>query len=339
MYKWKLFKKNIRYFFLDHKVSRFALTNMMTLFMCVLSSLCFAIGFRSFISLADSSNALIVHLATGGISGIAQCIVKVVHICGVNNIDYNTLQSILYFLLNLPLLIFSFIKIGWKFSIFTSLNVIFVSVFIQVLPGSFFDPLGALIANDTLARAMFAGLLTGLACACAFISNHSAGGVDIIAYYYSLKKSVNTGKYMAAMNACIILTFTVISFFEAPAVAGAGTDYAKAIVTACYSVAYLFVSSLVIDMINVRNKKMMLQIVTSNENLKHIIAANVPHSSTVVKATGGFSGAPNFIIYATVSNREAPDLIKKIREVDPTTFINATSLRQVYGKFYIKPVE
>ncbi|MEG0034172.1 MAG: YitT family protein [Bacilli bacterium] len=336
MYKWKLFKKNIHYFFLDHKVSRFMLNNTLTLAMCIISAMCFAIAFRTFISLPNDSGASILHLATGGIGGLAQCIVKIAILCGLSNINYNTLQSIFYFILNIPLLIFSFTKIGVRFSIFTTLNVLFVSIFIEILPGSFFDPIATLLANDVLARVMFSGLLAGLSSACAFISNHCTGGIDVIAYYYSMRKSVNTGKYMTFGNALIILTFTIITLFEQT---NGHSDFASAIITAFYSVGYLFVASLVVDMINVRNKKMQLQIVTQYETLKNIIASNVPHSCTVVRAEGGFSGAPSFIIYATVSSSEVNPLVTKIRKADPSSFINVTPLYQVYGKFYIKPIE
>lgn len=333
MYKWKLFKKEIHYFFLDHKASRFVLNNGYTLFMCAASAMFFAIGFRSFISLDAESGGTILHLATGGMSGVAQCIVKIAQLFGLDY-NYNTLQSIFYFVLNIPLLVFSFMKVGVKFSIFTSLNVLFVSLFIQILPAEVFVPIQKMIANDVLARAVFAGILTGLSSSCAFVANHSAGGIDIIAYYYSMRKSVNTGKYMVIMNGLIVVCFTSIVMSE-----NNFSNYALALITACYSVAYLFVGSLVVDFINARNKKVMLQIITENESLKKIIAANVPHSCTITKGEGGFGGKSKFIIYTVISSREVESLVKKIRKADPTSFINATALRQVYGKFYIKPVE
>lgn len=334
--------------------------------MCILSALLFAIGFRCFISLdeniynafiAANENGVIQHIATGGMSGLSQCVIIVCRAAGLE-IDYNTLQSIFYFVLNIPFLAFSFWKLGFKFSLFTTFNVIFSSIFIQVLPStsletinslsnlsfdnilsfgfeefSIFDQIGFLLRSEGLARAIFAGFMTGLSIGIAFVSNHCTGSVDIIAYYYSTKKSTTTGKYMTLFNGLIILTFTVLS------ITLINTNAAQAIVSACFSIVYLFFSSLVIDTINVRNKKVQLQIVSSNEYLARAIVANVPHSCTIVRAKGGYTGRDRYIIYVVVSNNEVSKLVAHIRKADPNTFINAINLRQVYGRFFVKPVE
>lgn len=337
MFYWNWFKKEVKYFFLDHKISRFILTNSYSLLFCVISALCFGIGFRSFISLNETlyqGEDVILRLATGGMSGASQCVILVLDLCGLK-MDYNTLQSIFYFALNVPILIFSFIKVGPKFSIFTSLNVIFTSLFISILPADFFDPIAKLVSATPLARAIFAGLFTGLSSGFAFKSGHSTGGIDVIAYYYSLRKSTSTGKYIAFINGLIIILFTFLTIVDGNHGSGTST-YADAIITSCYSIVYLFISSLVVDTINVRNKKVQLQIITSNEELSRIILANVPHSCTIVKAKGAYTGADKFILYVVVSNNEVNRLIAQIRHVDENSFISTFNLNQVYGKFFIK---
>lgn len=336
MFYWNWFKKEVKYFFLDHKVSRFVLTNSYTLIFCIISALCFGIGFRSFISLNETlyvGQKVILRLATGGMSGASQCVILVLDLCGIT-MNYNTLQSIFYFSLNVPILIFSFIKLGPKFSIFTSLNVVFTSLFISILPAEFFDNIAQLVSDQPLARAIFAGLCTGLSSAFAFKSGHSTGGIDVIAYYYSLRKSTSTGKYIAFMNGILIITFTFLTILDGRFGNGSST-YAEAIITACFSIVYLFISSLVVDSINVRNKKVQLQIITSNEELSRIILANVPHSCTIVKAKGAYTGSEKFILYVVVSNNEVTKLISQIRHVDENSFISAINLNQVYGRFFI----
>ena len=41
----------------------------------------------------------------------------------------------------------------------------------------------------------------------------------------------------------------------------------------------------------------------------------------------------------TVSSSQVKDVISLIRKVDPHSFITVTALVQVYGNFFIKPVE
>lgn len=335
------FKKNLHYYFLDHKFVKTGTEYFYMLVMCVLSALVYGIGFRSFISMSDNVVSVvgeisIQHLATGGMSGLAQSIIIICEIFGFT-LNYNTLQSIFYIILNIPLLIFSFIKIGFKFSLFTTLNVLFCSLFINFLPYEFFDQIAQIIAKDYLSRSVFAGICTGLSSALAFKGNLSAGGVDIIAYYISLRKSEPSGKYIILFNGFVISLFTILTIIKLN-VSGEANSAALSIVTSLFSITYLFMSSLVVDSINLRNKKVQLQIITNNENLYRVIVANLPHSCTILKGFGGFTHGDKYIIYTVVSNSEVNGIVKKIRLLDPTSFISATSLRQVYGKFFIKPI-
>lgn len=338
MNHYELFKKNLHYYFLDHKFLRIGSEWSYMFFMCTLSAFIYAVGFRSFI--AVNANVPIAHLATGGMSGISQCIIIICELCGITA-NYNTLQAIFYVLLNIPLLVFSFFKVGIKFSIFTSLNVILCSLFINYLPYEFLDQIAQLIKDDYLARSVFAGICTGLSSAIAFKGNLSAGGVDIIAYYVALRRSETSGKYIVILNFFVISCFTLLTGIKLNVQdpANGGSNFALAIVTALFSITYLFMSSLVVDAINVRNKKVQLQIVTNNENIYKIIVSNLPHSCTIVKGVGGYTKQDKFIIYAVVSNSEVSGIVKKIRTIDPFSFIMAISLRQVYGRFFIKPIE
>ena len=215
MFYLKHIKREIYYFFIDHKITKNITSYGYMFVMCILSALLFAIGFRSFISLdeniyssfiAANESGVIQHIATGGMSGLSQCVIIICRACGLN-IDYNTLQSIFYFVLNIPFLAFSFWKLGFKFSLFTTFNVIFSSIFIQVLPAtsmdtidlikssavadtvadtvadidftqfSIFDQIGYLLRDQGLARGIFAGFMTGLSIGIAFVSNHCTGKI------------------------------------------------------------------------------------------------------------------------------------------------------------------
>lgn len=339
MFRWKIFKKNARYFLLDHRVLSLGVHHGYTLILCTASALLFSIGLNCFINISETLQVateqnLVYHLATGGASGISQCLILVVKIAAPSiDLPYSTLQSIFYFLLNVPLLIFSFIKLGWKFSVYTTLNVMFVTLFLNILPPSTFDGISIYIAHSLIARAIFGGICTGISITLAFKGGHSAGGVDIIAYYLSVKKSTSAGKYIAAINIAIIVLFSGLTLLASE---DKGATVGAIVVIACFSVVYQFVGSIVTDTIDVRNKKVLLQIITSNPTLSRIIIANVPHSCTIVDGKGGYTGNPKQIIYSVVSNSEVSKLVKEIRTVDDSSFINTMNLNQVYGKFYIK---
>lgn len=336
MFRLKYWKKNAKYFLLDHKYLSHTVHHLKTLILCAFSALIFTIGLNSMINLNETASYVtetsVLHLVTGGISGISQCFVQIVHLANPSlNIDYQLFQSIFYFGLNIPLLIFSFIKLGWKFSLYTTINVLLVTIFLNVLPPSLFDEITKYVADNLLARAMLAGVCTGTSIAIAFKGGHSAGGVDIIGYYLSVKKSTNAGKYIGSINICIILLFSLLSFLSPDS-----KPWGEIIIVSLFSVVYQFTSSLVTDTIDVRNKKILLQIITSNLTLSRAIIANVPHSCTIVEGKGGYTGNKKQIIYSVVSNSEVNKLVKEIRKIDETSFINTMSLNQVYGRFYIK---
>ena len=96
---------------------------------------------------------------------------------------------------------------------------------------------------------------------------------------------------------------------------------------------------LIIDFINIRNKKVQIQIISESSNLNNVLLTNFPHGTTMFKALGGYSGNEKHVITMIVSSFETTRVIKVARKCDPHSFITVTSLVQVYGNFFIKPVE
>ena len=185
-----------------------------------------------------------------------------------------------------------------------------------------------------LSRAIFAGICTGLSSAIAYKADASAGGFDIVAYYLSLRKGVTTGKYNVLINAFVIALYTLITGFS-----GVENSWSIGLSSVFFSVVYLFSLMLVIDAINVRNKKVSVQIITSKEELSKTLLANIPHGATLVNGTGAFSGAPRYIIYMVVSSIELKHTLHLIKELDPDSFVNVTALQQVVGRFFMRPVK
>ncbi len=313
--------KNIKDYFYDHPILKMTLEYIITTIATVISAFCFAYGFRSFISPGGEIPSLI----SGGGSGLAQVIVSILQILFHPAIEQHYLQSIFYFIVNIPLLIIAFFKIGKRFTIFSIINVILTSVFISIIPESWtkvFD-----ILDDTIARCLFAGILTGLSSSIAIKFDHSAGGVDIISVYFSSKKQTSVGKYSLLLNSIIVLSYVFINGFQSHAT------------MALYTIVYFFTSSMVINTLCLRNKKTELQIITSREELAKILIYNFPHGCTVVDGKGAYSNAEKKIIFTVLSYYEVKKAIKIIQEVDPQCFITVLNTDSVHGKFFMKPIK
>ena len=69
------------------------------------------------------------------------------------------------------------------------------------------------------------------------------------------------------------------------------------------------------------------------------VALNVSGGSSANVTGNVISGGDGLIIYMVVSTMELKNVIKIVRELDPNSFVNVTSLQQVYGNFFLKPVK
>ena len=279
------------------------------------------------------------HIITGGVSGLSQTLNLILQMCGIY-LDHSIIEGIGYTCFNIPILIFAFFKVGKRFSIQTAINVVASSLFISFLVPALKLP-QMIAGNEWLMksaapmRLLFAGCCTGLSSAIAFRGELSCGGIDVITYYYAMRKSTSVGKYGTIVNSVIICTYSVLMVINPN-----GThDWAQALISVLYSVVYLFVVALVVDMINLRNKKVQLEFITENENLGEILISNFPHGATMDKATGVYSGREKYIFWMVVSTLEANKVIALARKAEPKCFVTVTSLVQVYGNFFIKPVE
>ena len=118
-----------------------------------------------------------------------------------------------------------------------------------------------------------------------------------------------------------------------------GSNWETGLIAFFFSLLYLLEVNIVVDAINSRNKKTQLQIITTSEYLAPVLIANFPHGATVVNGEGAYSHSPRKIIYIVVSSSEVSRVVSLARRVDHNAFISVTSLVQVYGNFFIKPVE
>jgi uncharacterized membrane-anchored protein YitT (DUF2179 family) len=94
-----------------------------------------------------------------------------------------------------------------------------------------------------------------------------------------------------------------------------------------------------LDLVNIKNKKTELQINTDNIEMPALLLRAFPHGCTVIDGIGGYTGRPRKVIYMVVSASEVKKVVEFARKIDPNCFVNATNSTQVYGKFYIKPIE
>ncbi len=333
----------VQVFLAGHPVAKGIYENTVAILMSTLSAFCFAFGYVCFLApSAPVDGATLDPIVSGGMSGVSQTLTLALELLfPMVEINHAVAYSILYFVLNIPILILSWVGISKRFTIFTLINVASVSILTSLLGSLPIEWLSSFVDfinqnGGMLARALFAGVLTGLSTAIAFKFDLSPGGIDVIAYYIALKKSTLTGKYAMMLNGTVALAFFLLTATKA------GWAYNEVIVAFAslfFTVLYIMVSQIVVDTINIRNKKTKIEIVTAREDLASYLIEVFPHAATIVRAQGAYSHADKYIITMVVSSYELKDAISVIQTEDPSSFIQVTELVQVYGRFFITPVK
>lgn len=337
----------------DHMWVKKGGENLIAFLLCTFSAAIFAFGFNCFMDLgAAATPGDITHqkIVSGGISGVSQVVVafveviyEAIHGFGSSSgvIPESLLYSILYFCLNIPVCLLAWFGIGKRFTVFTVINVVETSLFMKFLNAEeieFMRQISEFVIENggLLSRALIGGVCSGLSCAICFKIDASSGGIDVIAYYIALKKKTLVGKYSLILNSISLTAFTIIVITKE----GWGDPQVVAnhFGGAFYSVMYLMVSKAVIDAINVRNKKVKVEIVSNDVNLGEFLVESIPHAATMVVGKGVYSGKERFIFTMVVSSYELSHLMKLIKKGDANAFVQVIPLSSISGRFYTKPV-
>lgn len=327
----KTFKENYQDFLLDHPTFKIIFEYIITIFGSFIAAFLIAYTHTGFV-VGKTENGY--SLIGGGVTGFAQLITLILQKCGIimTQSQMMSIQSIVYFAINIPLFFIAFFKIGKRFAILTFINVIMTSIMISIMPDSINNLFN--INNELLTRAIFAGFIHGVGIAIAFELNHSTGGSDIISTFFGLKKGIAIGKYVLIINGIIVLLYTALSMVStenSPNVEGAPT-------MALYTIIFYFVSSIVIDKLSSRNKKIQLQIVTAEPRLAKVLIQNFPHGCTIIDARGAYLEQNKKVVLTVISEFELKQATKIIYKIDPNAFITVTDAKKVFGKFFIKPM-
>lgn len=328
---------------LDHPILKVSIEYVFVIFMTAISAFLLAYNFRAFVK--PSANVMSLNsdgsfevysynLIAGGVSGLGQVIVLFLEKLGVSfTISVDVIQSIIYFSINVPLFLLAFFYIGKRFAILSLINVLLTSMFISLIPESWTQIFA--INNDLLARAICAGVVNGTAISIAVHFNHSTGGTDIVSMYFGLKKGKSIGIYVLGINLTIVILYVILSSITTASMEGTPGSATMGL----YTLVFFFTSSVVIDHLSTRNKKVQLQIVTTEPRLAKVLIQNFPHGCTVLDGKGAFQDTDKKIILTVISSFELKRATQIVYKVDPQAFITVNNAYRVYGKFFIRPMK
>ncbi|MGV3464569.1 MAG: YitT family protein [Heyndrickxia sp.] len=242
------------------------------------------------------------HILSSGLSGIA---IMLGFITPINTGIFN-------FLLNFPLLVLGFIKLGKRFIIYTIISVVVLSVGLYVIPI-------VQITTEPLLASLTGGVLTGVGIGLIFRASGSSGGFDIIAMLLTKKKDFPLGALISAMNGIIVIISGFIFTWDA----------------ALNTLVAIYATGKVIDTIHTKHIKLTLMIVTKNgEELKEKLLANLYRGVTIMNGEGAYTGEDRKILMTVITRYQLTDVKKLINETDREAFVNITETSEVIGLFH-----
>lgn len=243
-------------------------------------------------------------LAEGGVTGIS-IIIKILF----PTID----QGIVYFLLNIPLVI-----IGWKVLSKTELAYTMIGTIVSSVFFSFFDKLlSPQPMKDTLLGALFAGVTVGIGLGLIFRYGGTTGGVDIIARMFQKYFGVSMGRTLFISDIVVIGISLVYLSKE----------------SAMYTLVAVFVATRVIDFMQegLNAGKALTIISEQAQKIAEEILA-LGRGVTILSGKGAFSGTAKEVVYVVISRNEVIRFKNVVQEIDPHAFVIVNDVHEVLGE-------
>ncbi|WP_425467116.1 YitT family protein [Pseudalkalibacillus caeni] len=242
-----------------------------------------------------------------GFTGIAQLLSSITE----EFAPFNVSTGILLFILNIPVGILGWIKVGKSFTIYSIISVVATTFFLELIPVQE-------ISEDILLNAVFGGVIGAIGVGLTLKWGASTGGMDIIAMILSRMKDKPIGNYFFTMNSLIILTAGVLYGWE----------------KALYTLVTLYVSSRVIDVIHTRHEKLTAMIITTKGNeLQKAIHDKLVRGITKFPAKGAYMGEDKEMLMMVITRYELYNLEHIIKDVDPKAFTNIINTAGIFGFF------
>lgn len=249
-------------------------------------------------------------IAPGGVTGLAIII------------EYLTSTPVgaMMFLLNVPLLIIGFIKLGRQMILRTIAATVLFSVFMDALA-----PFIPHYTEDKLLAAIFGGVIAGAGLVLVFLRGGTTGGTDILARLIQLRwPHFSFGRLILFVDMCVVAL---------------GGFTFKSLDSVLYAAILIFVNTKVIDTVlyGTGNGKLMMVITSCGDEISAAVTEQMRRGVTIMPAKGGYTGQDKQVLLCAVRRNELFRLRTLIRSFDPNAFMMITEIGEILGEGFTPP--
>lgn len=252
------------------------------------------------------------HIAPGGITGLST----------VLNYLFHTPIGLVAFLINVPIIIWGVMEIGYKLVVKTLFCIALSSAMIDILA-----PVLPIYEGNLILAALIAGVLEGLGLSLTFIRGATTGGTDMIARLLSHRMPhLSMGKLMLAVDGIIVL-FSALVY--------------GSVDNAIYACIVIFVCTKLIDAVlygtDSGTGKMFLVMSPKVRQMGDRIIKEVDRTVTYLDSHGGYTKEPGETMLCVVRRFEVYQLQTIIREEDRNAFVIVGDAGEITGEGF-RPV-
>lgn len=275
---------------------------------CIAGAAVYAVGINLFVVPAG--------LYAGGIMGISQVIRTL--LTEYLHLNFGTLDiaGLIYYVINIPIFIIAFARLGKIFFVKTLITVTAMSAFLSAIPPT-------KIVEDNMAACVVGGILAGAGLGMVLRLGSSGGGMDVIGVMLAKwKRDFSVGKVNLLMN--LALYGTCLFLFD------------EAVVV--YSIIYAAASSLAMDRMHTQNINVEVNVITkvNTAELEKEVFDELGRGITKWTALGAYTNDQTHILYITLSKYEVNHLKNIIRKYDENAFIVVNEGVTVVGHYMRK---
>lgn len=242
------------------------------------------------------------HLAEGGVAGI----------CLILFYLFKLPVGIMYFVINIPLLIMGWKLVGRDF-LFKTLYGTSCLSFLITLTETWKG-----LSNDIMLGSIYGGVLIGIGLGLIFMVNGSTGGTDVVARILNRYFDIPLGRTMLILDV-VILGIAAIFF-------------GKEIVM--YTLISMTIVSKAIDYFQdgYTKAKGITIISSKSEEIKERIMNETGRGTTIIKGEGGFTGNEIDLLFCVVSKFEVTKVKTIVKETDSFAFLTISDVSEVLGE-------
>lgn len=247
-------------------------------------------------------------LSAGGFSGLSTIAYYLFHV------PAGTAMIIL----NVPLFVVAFFRIGKKFIVQSIMGTFFLSIFLNILERF------PAVTNDRFLACIYGGIIMGIGTAIILKVNSSTGGSDLLSYVIrSFNDSFKSGDLIIGFDTVVII-LTIFVF--------------KDIEIGLYSAIAIYLMGKMIDIIfeGVDFAKVMFIVSDKYDDIAKIVGNDVQRGSTGIYAKGMHSSEDKMILFCVGSRNEIIRIKKIVNEIDKRAFIVIFNAREALGKGFEK---